>query len=227
MGYLPIFVDLARLRCVVIGAGEVAASKVNALIAHGADVTVVSADAGGKITEAAAAGKLRHVNRSYIYGDLRGNRIAYVVTDDLEVIERAVQEAREFGILLNVADNPAVSDFISPAVVQRGDLQIAISTSGASPSLARLLRERLERQLGPQYERLVEILRRARQYVRTHEANSAARARILKSLAAALLDCIQMSSEGEIEGALLRHLGIGMDELGVREGRVCAPERFQ
>jgi siroheme synthase-like protein len=215
MGYLPIFVNLAGWPCVVIGGDKVAESRVRALLADGAEVTVVSASVSSKMREAADSGKLRHVERTYQYGDLRGNRLAYVTTDDPEVTRRATEEARESGILINVVDYPSVSEFISPAMVRRGELQIAISTGGASPALAGLLRERLEQLIGPQYGLLVEIMGRARGYLRQHETESAVRARTMKSLATVLLDGIQVLDEGGIDGALRQHLGIGLEELGV------------
>jgi siroheme synthase-like protein len=225
MGYLPIFVDLAGWPCVVIGGDEVAESKVRALLASGAEVTVVSASVSSKMREAADSGKLRHVERTYQYGDLRGNRLAYVTTDDPEVTRRVAEEARKFGVLLNVVDNPSVCEFISPATVRRGELQIAISTGGASPALAGLLRERLEQQIGPRYGLLVEIMGRARSYLRQHETESGVRAHTLKSLATVLLDGVQVLDEGGIDGALRQVLGIGIEELGVKDLRVLRTDR--
>jgi precorrin-2 dehydrogenase/sirohydrochlorin ferrochelatase len=163
----------------------------------------------------AAGGEIRHLAREYHYGDLRGNTLVYVATENHEVVHCAVREARELGILLNVVDNPECSTFISPAVIKRGDLQIAISTSGSSPAVARMLRQRLEQQIGPGYAFVLEIMRRARQFLHKREANQRARACILKSLAGALLDSIETLDFSLIDEALRQHVHVSMAELGL------------
>jgi precorrin-2 dehydrogenase / sirohydrochlorin ferrochelatase len=215
MGYLPIFLDLGRRPCLVIGGGEFAEAKVRALVDAGAIVTVVSREATDVIKLLAAGGEVRHLAREYHYGDLRGNTIVYVATENHEVVHCAVREARELGILLNVVDNPECSTFISPAAFKRGDLQIAISTSGSSPAVARMLRQRLEQQIGPGYAFVLEIMRRARQFLRKSEANQRARACILKSLAGALLDSIETLDYSLIDEALRLHVHASLAELGL------------
>jgi precorrin-2 dehydrogenase/sirohydrochlorin ferrochelatase len=167
--------------------------------------------------------KLRHVPREYEYGDLQGNYLAYVASGDPEAAGRAAEEARELGILINVADDPERSSFISPAIVKRGDLQIAISTSGASPAVARKLREQMEQRYGPEYAFLVEIMHRARQYLRRHQADRHERARRLNALAATLLDSVDAFDDTHIDEALRRHLEVGMEELGLKSGGDSEP----
>jgi len=215
MGYLPIFLDLRGQPCVVIGGGELAEAKVQTLLDAGAIVTVVSREAGDGIKLQAAAGKIRYLAREYEYGDLRGYSLAYVAIANAELARRAASEAREIGIPLNVADNPESSTFISPATFRRGDLQIAISTSGSSPAVARLIRQRLEQQFGPEYALVLEIMRRARQFLRLREPDQRARASMLKSLAAELLDSVETLDYPLIEQAFRQHLHVDMGELGL------------
>jgi siroheme synthase-like protein len=213
MGYLPIFLDVSRRPCLVIGGDEFAEAKIRALLDAGAVVTVMSREASDGIKFQAADGKIRYVAREYEYGDLRGVALVYVAAKNPEIARCAAWEARELGIPLNVVDNPASSTFISPATFKRGDLQIAISTSGSSPALARMLRERLEQQIGPGYAMVLAIMRRARHFLRSREADQRARAFILKSLAQALLDLVETLDNTLIDGALRLHLGAGMAEL--------------
>jgi len=215
MGYLPIFLDLGGHRCLVIGGSEFAEAKVQALLDAGAIVTVVSREATDGIKSKAAAGKIRYLAREYEYGDLRGNSLAYVATANAELARLAASEAREICIPLNVADNPESSTFISPATFRRGDLQIAVSTSGSSPAVARFIRQRLEQQFGPEYALVLEIMRRARQFLRVREPDQRARANMLKSLAGELLDSVETLDYPLIDRTLKQHLHVGMVEIGL------------
>jgi precorrin-2 dehydrogenase/sirohydrochlorin ferrochelatase len=215
MGYLPIFLDLGERPCIVVGGGELAETRAEALLEAGAIVTIVGREVSDRIKLQAASGKLRHLARDYHYGDLRGMVLAYVATDDREAASNAAREARERGIPLNVADHPEASTFISPATFRRGDLQIAISTSGSSPAIARLMRQRLEWQIGPEYALILEIMHRARAFLREHEPNQHRRADTLKSLAAALLDVVETPDYPQIDQILRRHLHADMAKLGL------------
>src|SRR5262249_37407609 len=159
MGYLPIFLDVGGRQCVVIGSGPSAEARIRALLDAGAIVTVVNREAPDGINLRDGPGRgVRHLAREYRYGDLHGSSLVFVAAADVELVECAVGEARELGIPLNVVDDPESSTFISPASLRRGDLQIAISTGGASPSIARMIRQRLEPQFGPQYGLLLKIM---------------------------------------------------------------------
>jgi len=215
MGYLPIFLDVGGRPCLVVGDGEFAEAKVRALIDAGAIVTVISREASDGLKLQASGGKLRYLEREYEYGDLRGNSLAYVATDDPEVARCAIREARELGIPLNLVDNPESSTFISPASFKRGDLQIAISTSGSSPAVARMLRDRLEREIGPGYALLLKIMRRARQFLRNREKDQRVRGCILKSLAEALLHSVETLDNALIDETLRLHLHADMAELAL------------
>ena len=142
--YYPVYLDLQGKRCVVIGAGAVAARKVRQLLAAGANVTLVSPQATKALRQLAQEEELTWLPRPYQPGDLAGMFLAIAATGDEAVDRQVRQEAAGEKALLNVVDAPALCDFIAPAVVERGPVSVAISTSGVSPALARRLRELME-----------------------------------------------------------------------------------
>ena len=215
MGYVPIFVDVGRKPCIVIGGGVIAEPKIRVLMEAGAFVTVVSPGLSPGIKEQAGSGKIRYLARDYKYGDLRGNALAYVATHGPEIARCAAQEAHELVIPINLIDDPEHSSFISPASFRRGHLQIAISTGGASPAVARMLREHLEEQIGPVYGLVLEIMRRTRQFLRNSEADPQARSRTLKALAGELLGSAAALDNVRIDEALRVHLHASLGELGL------------
>jgi uroporphyrin-III C-methyltransferase / precorrin-2 dehydrogenase / sirohydrochlorin ferrochelatase len=152
----PIFVDLTGQPVIVVGGGGVAERKIGTLLETGARVTVVSPEATPVIARWASAGRLVLKVRPYRTGDLRGFRLAYAATGDPAVNRGVHTEARMEGVWLNAIDQPDLCGFISPAIVRRGNLTIAVSTNGRCPALSRKIREDLEKQFGPEYADLVE-----------------------------------------------------------------------
>jgi len=226
MGYLPIYLDLGGRRCLVVGGGAVAERKVKTVLEAGGEVTVVSPLLTGGLGRLAAAGRVIHVARMYRHGDLRGFALVYVATQDSELHREIAAEARELGVLLNVADAPELCSFIAPAVMKRGELQIAISTAGASPAFASRLRRELEARYGPEYAMALAILRAARRHLRATEPDSAERARKLGALAASELpECIRRAEVGAVDALLARHLGAGLGALGLRESELTPSGR--
>src|SRR5216684_2302491 len=201
MGYIPIFLDVTGRRCLVVGGGEVAARKVESLLAAGAQVIVVSPNLAAPALNAAVdRGMVEHVAREYRRGDIAGCALAYAATDDPALHRALSDEARALGIPLNVVDMPELCSFIAPAVVRRGALQIAISTGGASPAFAARLRRELEKQFGVEYGTLLKVLRAARKLLHRDELESADRMRRLKDLAESrLLDAIVARDEAELD----------------------------
>jgi siroheme synthase-like protein len=148
----PIFLDLAGRRCVVVGGGEVATRKASRLSQAGAEVVVVSPRVGPEL-EGMGVG-IWH--RPYEYGDLEDADLAFAATDSREVNAAVAREANERGVLINVADRPSEGDFAVPSTLRRGGLQVAVSTGGASPTLARRIKDHLEENFGPEWADLVE-----------------------------------------------------------------------
>jgi siroheme synthase-like protein len=162
MGYYPLYLEMNRRRCVVVGGGAVAERKVEGLLAAGADVTVISPAASQSLRTLVAAGAVRHVAREYRSGDLAGFELVFVATDDATVNSAVFRDARTEDVWVNSADDPNHCDFILPAVIRRGDLTVAISSGGNSPALARTIREELESYFTQEYEQLAGLAAEAR-----------------------------------------------------------------
>lgn len=150
--------DVSENRCVVVGGGGVAARKARGLLESGAKVVVISPEVRPEIVEM----NVEVLNRPYAPGDLVGASLAFAATDSREVNAAVTREARERGVPVNVADRPAEGDFTLPSVLRRGGLQVAVSTGGASPTLARRVRGGLEDSFGPEWAGIVERYGEAR-----------------------------------------------------------------
>lgn len=153
----PVFFDLTQRPCVVIGGGPVAERKVAGLVEAGATVTVISPRLTERLRQWIHEGVVQYVARGYQFGDLSGFFLAFVTTGNPAVDATIFADGRAAGVLINSADDPTHCDFFLPAVIRRGDLAIAVSTGGASPALARTVREELQEIVGEEYTTLVEI----------------------------------------------------------------------
>jgi precorrin-2 dehydrogenase / sirohydrochlorin ferrochelatase len=162
----PVFLDLKDRRCVLVGGGRVSLRKARRLAGSGARVVVVAPEVLPELREVAAEVH----QREYRSGDLTGAALAFAAADDRAVNAAVAEEARRLGVPVNVADEPEEGDFAVPAVLRRGELQVAVSTGGASPVLARRIREELEERFGPEWEALVRELGEARRGGRKAEA---------------------------------------------------------
>ncbi len=156
--YYPVSLNIRGRKCLVIGGGQVAVRKVAGLLEHGAVVEVISPELCPELAELAAKREITAFTREYRAGDLEGAFVAILATDDSRVNREAVAEAGKRAVLVNVVDRAEESDFIAPSYLRRGDISIAISTSGKSPALARKLRIRLEEEFGEEYARLASLL---------------------------------------------------------------------
>ena len=154
VSYYPVFLNLSGKKCVVVGGGKVAGRKVGALLECGAEVTVVSPELCEELKGLVEAGEITAAVRPYRSGDLKGSAVVIAATGTRSVNVEIVNEARKRGIPVNVVDDPDYSDFIVPSCLKRGDITIAVSTSGKSPALARKIRENLEKNIGGEYAAL-------------------------------------------------------------------------
>jgi len=162
MSYFPIFVEMKRRRCLVIGGGAVAERKIAGLLEAGAILTVISPDMSETIARWSKEKLINFVARRYQPGDLAGHELVFIATNDAEVNATAYNEGRERRVWVNAADDPANCDFILPSVLRRGDLTVAVSSGGGSPALARTIREELEIHLSQEYEQLAKLATEAR-----------------------------------------------------------------
>lgn len=148
---------------VVIGGGQVAARKIQDLLAARADVTVIAPHACGRILVLAEEKRIQARFRPYTKEDLAGAFLAVAATDDEEVNAGVANDAAAMNVLVNVVDRPALCTFTVPATVCRGHLTFAVSTEGRCPALAGILREELETRYGPEYSELVSLFAEVRQ----------------------------------------------------------------
>lgn len=177
------FMKLTGKRCLVVGAGNVGEPKIGGLIDTGARVYVIALQANDAVNAWATAGKITLERRAFAAEDLEGTFLAVVATASRVLNGSIYREAQRRGVLCNVVDDPEYCDFYYPAVVRRGDLQIAISTNGQSPSLSQKLRQQLERQFGPGYAQWLAELGETRKLVLASDLDPKRKRELLHSLA--------------------------------------------
>lgn len=216
MRYYPLFLDISRRRCVVVGGGKVAERKIERLLACGARVEVV----GKVLTPALDALKenrrIVHHETDYEEALIRGAFLVIGATDNDVVNGRIAGDARALGILVNIVDEPARCDFILPSIVERGDLSIAVSTGGKSPALAKKLKMELDALYGPEYAILLEIMGKLREKMIAESRPSAEnRERFEAVVTSGILDHIRAERWKEVEVLIMERTGIEM-EVGSR-----------
>ena len=164
--YYPVYLNLTGKRCVILGGGTIAQGKLAALRDAGADITLISPQCTDGIRRAAQRGHITLVQREYRPGDLEDAFIAVAATNVWHVNRQIYEEAEERGVLLNVVDDPDQCTFIAPSIVRRDPITLAISTGGASPALARKMRETLSEDKVLQWAELADVLARARKVIK-------------------------------------------------------------
>ncbi len=203
--YYPMFVNLTDRPVVLVGGGEVASRKAEALLAAGADLTVISPELCPSMQSMPQAGEFHYIPRPYQKGDLEGAWLAVAATDDVGCQEMVFQEAQERRIFCNVVDRPQLCSFIVPSQVRRGPLTIAISTSGCSPALARSIRKELSQRFSQAYGPYVELLGRVRERIIETEPDPQRRKELCLSLAdPQVLDWIEREEWGKVADWLQR-----------------------
>ncbi|MDJ0805274.1 MAG: siroheme synthase CysG [Gammaproteobacteria bacterium] len=166
MDYFPIFLDIKSKQCLVVGGGAVAERKTASLLKSGADVILISPTLTASLSSWRDAGQLTHIERMFDDRDLTGAHLVIAATSDRQVNRRIAELANNQRIPINVADQPELCSFIVPSVIDRSPVVAAISTGGASPVLARLIRSRMESMIPAGYGRLAELCSRFRQKVK-------------------------------------------------------------
>jgi siroheme synthase-like protein len=161
----PFYIACLRLkgrRSLVVGGGDIGLEKVEGLLACDGDVTLVAPDAIEPLRELAAEGSIEWIQRPYEPADLERKFMAIAATNDSEVNIGVYEDAERRAMLVNVVDVPPLCNFILPAIVRTGPLAIAISTSGASPALAKRIKREIAEEFGEPYAQLAEILNEVR-----------------------------------------------------------------
>jgi precorrin-2 dehydrogenase/sirohydrochlorin ferrochelatase len=178
----PILLKMKGKKCVVAGAGTIAASKAAGLLRSGARVVVIGPQADDWIRSQAEAGRLIWRRRRFVAADVADAFLAIAATDSNAANEAVFRACVKRGVLCNVVDDPERCDFYYPAIVRRGPLQIAISTGGQSPGLARRLRMELARQFGPEYGAWVEHVGKIRREILSQDLAAGERRRLLDQI---------------------------------------------
>lgn len=156
--YFPVYLEISNRKVLVVGGGAVAQRKIESLLEAGAVIIVASKDLTPKIEQYGEEGKIMIIGREYEDGFLENVFMVIAATDDADLNHRISQDALKKGLLINAVDQPSDCNFIFPSIIRRGDLILAISTSGKSPALARKIRTELEHEFGKEYEILLNIM---------------------------------------------------------------------
>lgn len=199
MKYYPVYLDLRERPCVIIGGGQVAERKALSLLEAGAQVTVISPTLSTKLQELSQSGKITHLSETFNEKNLAGAHLVIAATDSLEVNAGVGRICRKKHILVNVVAPPDESTFIVPSVLERGELLIAVSTSGVSPALSKKIRGELEEQYGPEYGVFLGKMSMFRTRLMDEVKDEAKRRQILQALADS--DVISLLKEGKTNEA--------------------------
>jgi len=182
MQYFPMFYHINGRACVVVGGGEVAARKVSLLTRAGGKVTVVSPELCESLQRRLDAGEIHHKAKTYEPEDINDCVLVVAATDNLAVNRSISELAQQKNLPVNVVDQPELCTFVVPSIIDRSPVQVAVSTGGASPVLARLLRTRLETLIPASYGRLASLMDEFREKVKAHFPNGDKRRRFWETV---------------------------------------------
>jgi len=226
----PAFIKLENRPCLVVGAGSIATSKIDSLLRAGARVTVVAPHAKPEVAALVAAGKIIWRRREFRASDLSGLFLSIAATSDNSVNRAVFLESQKRGILCNAVDDPPHCDFYFPAVVRRGDLQIAISTAGESPSVAQRFRREIEGALDETVGDWLHFIGALRRHIMATQPPSEDRKKLLNLLAYSEIcdssDCKNETRAIEFAGRHVHvpndlpdypHEPVGFDQLLIQE----------
>ncbi|ERE02425.1 siroheme synthase CysG [Pseudogulbenkiania ferrooxidans] len=207
MEFFPIFLKLRHQRCLVVGGGEVALRKTRLLLAAGASLRVVAPELAPELADLAESGELEHVSGRYSPALLDGLRLVVAATDDAEVNRAVAADAEARGILVNVVDDAEASRYISPAIIDRSPLMVAVASGGSVPVLARSIRARLESLIPAGYGRLARFGSSFRDAVKARFPDVDARRRFWETvlegpLADAVMNGDEAAARAEMEARI-------------------------
>jgi precorrin-2 dehydrogenase/sirohydrochlorin ferrochelatase len=205
----PVFIDLRGRRCLVVGGGPVGTEKAEKLLEAGATVRLVSPEVTDRLAELVANGAIAQFRRrAYRTGDLDGCILVVAATNVADVNRQVWEDGEARRMLVNVVDVPPLCNFIVPSIMRRGELAVAVSTGGASPVVARTVRQRIEGEIGPEWGELVELLRVTRDELKQRFPTMPERAAAVERLLDT--DIVERLATGDRDGAralLEEHLG--------------------
>ena len=210
MRYYPVNLDIQNRNCLVVGGGSVGTRKVTTLLNCGARVAVISPEATARLLEMAASGSIELKKRAFRPSDLDGMFLVVGATDNEDLNREIHKGAERLGLLCNIADRPEACNFILPSIVNRGDLIIAISTSGKSPAFAKKLRKELEKKFGTEYAEFLKLMGAVRKKLLRAKHEPEAHKHLFEQLISRnLVDMIRDTRKKEIDSLLCEVLGEG------------------
>jgi siroheme synthase-like protein len=194
--YYPVYLEIRNQPCIVLGGGKIAEGKVEGLLAVEAQVKIISPELTPPLQSLADENKISYISRAYQAGDLTGAFMVICATDQPEINHQVWQEASANHQLVNVVDDTPRCNFIAPSILRNGDLTIAISTSGKAPALAVRLKERLQRELGNEYARFLELAGHLREPLARHTPDFATRKKLWYEIVdSGILDVLAQGNE--------------------------------
>ncbi len=212
--FYPAFIDLTGRRCLVVGGGPVGTEKTEKLLDAGADVRLVSPQVTPHLAGLVASGAIGDFHRrGYETSDLDGCLLAIAATSDADVNKGVWRDAEARTMLVNVVDVPHLCNFIVPSIMRHGELAVAVSTGGASPVVARAVRERIASEIGPEWGELVTLMRQTRDELKQRFTTMPSRAAAVERLLAT--DIVARLADGDRAGAIaLIHEYLGTEVPG-------------
>lgn len=219
MRYFPINLDIRGKPAIIVGGGTVASRKALRLLDAGAMLTVIAPELSPPLRQLSDSGRLTHLARNYNRGDLAGAFLVFAATSDSTVNRQVAEEATTLGILANRADTRQAGDFTTPAIVQRGELLITVSTGGTCPALAEQISSELAAQFGEEYGETARLLAAIREKLLTEKVKNAYNKSVFSELLRHNLPQLLKNSQTEETDHLLRELfGRGFTLEALRSG---------
>lgn len=207
MTYYPIFIDLKGKTALVVGGGNVAERKIEVLLDCGAKINIVSNELTDKLKNLVEVYGIRHLNEEFSKKHLEGVFLVIAATDDKQLNHKISKIAKKMGLLINAVDQLPDCNFIVPSIVKRGDLLIAISTSGKSPALAQKIRKQLDTQFGSEYKAFLVLMGRVRKEMLSKGLSQEENSRIFHEIVESdVLEALLRDNLKRVESTLRRIL---------------------
>jgi precorrin-2 dehydrogenase/sirohydrochlorin ferrochelatase len=199
MSYYPVLIQLDGKKVIVVGGGTVAERKIETLLEYGAAVQVVSRELTPRLRKYSEGGTIGFLGQEFNEDCLEGAFMVIAATDEPHLNRQVSEKAKEKGLLVNAVDQPSDCNFILPSILRRGDLLIAVSTSGKSPALAKKVRETLEERFGNEYASLLILMGRLREEIRSQRLSQDENRRIFHKLVnSPILEAIERKDWDEV-----------------------------
>jgi precorrin-2 dehydrogenase/sirohydrochlorin ferrochelatase len=225
MSFYPVLLDLTGKKVLVVGGGQVAQRKVETLLEYEAKIYIIARSLTNKLNEMVEFKKVVFLGKELLPHHLDGAFLVIAATNDKALNHRVSEEAKRRGMLVNAVDQPADCNFIVPSIIRRGDLLVAISTSGKSPAMAKRIREKLEWQFGPEYETTLKLMGRVREAVLASGLPQSENSRIFHAIAGSgIVEAIKAGDWARVRAVIEGLLPAGaardgiMGELATKRG---------